>query len=159
TRLLSLTRGILPSDPRYFEWIRMQVVQGKEGELRRDMPQQRVGEPAGKKSEILGLVLGLPIWIILGQLGWLWLRNRTADVPVHAEIWRTFLAFVGCLLLLISLNVFFTIWRYATMTKAEAHMILQDAQWLAMRNEQRLMSRWLAWMWRARRSGLRKEPS
>jgi hypothetical protein len=155
SRLLSLTRSILPSDPRLIEWIRMHVVQATETDLRREAPRERVAAGAASGWEVVRLLLGLPVWLIAGQVGWLWLRSRNTDLPIHAELWRLLLVFFGCVLVLITLNVVFTIWRYLTLTKAEAHMIVQDAQWSEMRNEQRLMSRWLAW---ARGCSARKEP-
>jgi hypothetical protein len=153
-RLLSLTRNILPLDPRRDEWFRLSAARGGPPDLLRTAPLERVGQGRASSGELTWLLVGLPIWLLLGQLAWQWLSVRETDWPIFPEFWRLILLLLGCSLLAVTTHVIFTVWRYATLSRAEAHLILQDAQWLELRKDQRLFSRWLArHRWRKEKKG------
>jgi hypothetical protein len=149
TRLMSLTRNILPRDLRREEWLRMSVAQRGHTELFRNPRLERLPEGVTSGRELVRLLVSVPVWVVLGQLAWVWLGRRSTQLLIHPDLWRLVLVFLANTLGVLTVHTLFTFWRFGTMSKVEARMILQDTQWLDMRKEQRLVSRWLGWArWR-----------
>jgi hypothetical protein len=144
-RLLSLTLGILPRDLRRDEWLRTILIRRGQTEALSYPPQQRLAEGTGPGGETLRMLLLLPLWLTVGELAWTWLSHRTTTLAVNPGLWRLVICLLVGAMLLVTSYVVFTLWRYATMSRSEAHMILQDAQWWELRREQQIISRWVAW--------------
>jgi hypothetical protein len=144
-RLLSLTLGILPRDLRRDEWLRTILVRRGQTEVLSYAPQQRHADGTSSGGEIMRMLLLLPLWLTVGELAWAWLSHQTTTLTVNPSLWRLATCLLGGSLLLLTAHMVFTLWRFATLSKSEAHMILQDAQWWELRREQQIVSRWVAW--------------
>lgn len=96
-------------------------------------------------AEIIWFLLSLGIWVLLGQLLWLWLAppRNTLDMPGY--LWQMLVlastAFVGAL---VSRQLLLQ-WSYRQMTPAQARLTLQDILWQETRGDQRRLNRWLKW--------------
>jgi hypothetical protein len=153
-RLVSLTRNILPRDPRE-EIIRPWDAETSTLVTRPPHPsRKRLGDDSSATAEFLQLLFTLPLWLVVGGLLAITLLNQYPDLPLNFELWRLIIFIWVVALVLVVIWVLFAQWRFRTMSPAEALMVLQDEQWQETRNEQRLLGRWLSW---ARRRRRRKE--
>ncbi len=164
SRLLALTIGIFPTDPRIVAAARARrLVRMRHPRAKPLSPLETLPLPAQRRTargpegrELIRLFVGLPIWVALAIPIWLWLRGRRPGLPVSPEWWRAFVVLWGLGFLLIAGRAVFAYLRQATMTVEEARLYLQDVLWQETRAEQRLLNRWLEW---ARRRARTREKS
>lgn len=108
------------------------------------VPQRRPAQQVDRK-EISMLVVVLPVWAILGQIFWMWLRDPS-DLQ-EMRLGPTRLVLATWLLGMMSLLAITLLgaWRRRQDSPEIAAMVLQDIFWKETRREQRRISRWLAW--------------
>lgn len=138
-RWQSIALNILPLDRRRRE--RADDWPARTGPI---VPQRRPADQVDRK-EISALVVALPVWALLGQAIWMWLRDPS-DLPGLRSgparlVLATWLLGTMSLLAIILLGV----WRRRQDSPEIAALALQDILWKETRREQRRISRWLAW--------------
>lgn len=138
-RWQSLVHNILPLDRRRREYA--EEWPQRSGPV---VPQRRSADQV-TRLEISLLVISLPVWALLAQLAWTWLRFppdlqgwRPGPARVLLAVWV-----VGMAALLA--RVLLAYWRRRQDSPAIAGMVLQDTLWKESRREQRRINRWLAW--------------
>jgi hypothetical protein len=96
-------------------------------------------------TEIMWLIISLPIFGGLAQVIWKHLPTEGSNPGLQPTIWH---AVVIAWLVGLSGFVVAAIlgyWRFRIMTPEEAALYLQDTVWEQSRREQRRISRWVAW--------------
>jgi hypothetical protein len=162
-RLQSLTRHIVPPDVRLRVLYRYQRPAG----LDRALPtvERRRAARLVTPTELVFLLLGLPVWVLLGQVAWHFLA-RARDVlareynvhewlPWVARLVTLALVLIGGLVLTAAVLRYVRRWR---MTADEARLVMQDVLWNETRGEQRWFARWLTWIKVEREQGRREQP-
>jgi hypothetical protein len=118
--------------------------------------ENRPAETATRR-EIALLVLTVPLWAGLAEIGWLWLSSSRGNRPLNLPggLWRvillTWILGVGMLLAGFVLNYISSRNRSAQ----EGLLASQDILWQETRVEQRRVARWLAWF--RRKAAARKD--
>jgi hypothetical protein len=162
-RLQGLTRHVVPPDVRLRALYRYQRSARADGAL--PGVERRRAARLVTPVELALLVLGLPAWVLLGQVAWHFLA-RARDVLARAyEVheWQPWTArlvmlavvLIGGLVLTAAVLRYVRRWR---MTHEEARLILQDVLWNETRGEQRWFARWLAWIKVEQEQGRREQP-
>lgn len=143
-RLQSLELYIFPPDPR-----RRERTSRKASEVPRPASRpfhRRRSTQVASPWEIGRLLLALPLWATLAQLGWwslLQLPWEAFDLPrwvVHGLVVTWILA--------VALFVSAGVLNYLSLRRMrplEAQLFLQDTLWYETRREQRRLNRWTAW--------------
>jgi hypothetical protein len=150
-RLQALTLAVFPAEPRPAEGeSRAGAKTAPSAATSKPLRDPRLAAPA----ELSWLVLAVPIWALLAQIGWILLpRNGPAAYfdREHARIWQgivmAWILGLGGWLAAGLLGYL----RRRSMTGREATLVIQDVLWTESRREQRQVHRWLAWTWFRRR--------
>jgi hypothetical protein len=139
-RLLSLTRHVLPTDPR----------RSRSGRF--TDPSQRRSVAGVARSEMVLLVLSLPLWTALSVVAWGWLFDTQPPFQLSLESWRWLLVIWAALLVLGVTAIVAGSVRQSAATSQDSLLYLQEQLWRTTRREQSTQNRWLVWArWRAQR--------
>lgn len=138
-RWQAVAHNIVPLDRRRREWPDDWPVRG--GPM---VPLRRPADQVTRK-EISLLVVALPIWAMVGQVFWIWLRDPSDLQGLRLGPARLVLAtwLLGMTSLLAT--TLLVAWRRRQDSPEIAALALQDILWKETRREQRRISRWLAW--------------
>jgi hypothetical protein len=164
-RLISLTRNILPVDRRRRWFVNLDRLL--------DRTRAQTGEHARssglvERVEVAPLLIVTMACVFVGELVWLWLRERNAlmdlsfVVPVYHEgiertltepvsirmhngIWQLIVLLWLLLLILVPVAGVLGYLGLSRASLSEAALFLQDAVWRQTRREQARDARWLAW--------------
>lgn len=106
---------------------------------------QRRSAPVAGSSELLLLLLSVPVWASLAGIGWELLLSAEPGLGFEPELWRGMVLvwIVGLGLLAATSVLGYLAW--VRMSPAEAALFLQDVMWRETRREQTRISRWIAW--------------
>jgi hypothetical protein len=144
-RLLSLTRRILPPDPR-----RPRAGSEKAGLSSAEL--KRTPRFSAKRSadlvagwELVSLVIALPAWTGLAVIAWFWVIDNSPPLDMPRELWHVLRLVWACLTVLATAGIAASYLRRATATPEESLLYLQDQCWRLTRREQSSLNRWLAW--------------
>jgi hypothetical protein len=102
-------------------------------------------------TEVVGLLVVVGAFVVLGQWAWQKLEVQTTDFNIDDRWWQAMLlvALGGGGALLGAGLLRHLAWR--RLSGEEARLYLQDVAWGETRGEQRRLNRWLAWAWLKRR--------
>jgi hypothetical protein len=110
-----------------------------------EVPRQRRASRLVTQEEVGRLVLSLPLWAGLAQVGWNLLPADGHSPDLLPWAWQAILvSWVLGLGGLLAAGLF-DYWSRRQMTTEEAALFLQDVLWKETRREQRRLNRWLAW--------------